>query len=921
MLRLPLLHIFALVSLLSVGACDIRGSFEKHMREGKAALDKKNYNTAIIELKNAAGKNPSDAEARYLLGTAYTELGDFLTAEKELRNAKKLAFDSAKTDAALGKALLGLGKYREVLDEIQANPDYPHPILAEIFSLRGMAYLGITQISEARTHFLKAQDFAPQLASADLGLVQVLMAENKLSEAQVLNNQVLAKHANYAPAWALQGDLLVAQAQAAPAIAAYQKALALTPRYFVAQVKLASLFADTRQIENAQKQINELKKISPRHPLTNHLQARVYYMQRNYRAAEEAILSALKANAHYGPSLLLAGAIAHVQGSYEQAEKHLAQVLDEYPRHLYARKLLATTQLKMGQIQNALSTLKPLLDDKSPDPGALFLAGEAQMAAGEYSLANQYFAKAAALDPKNAAFRTSLGRSWLASGDAEKGLAELESATLLDPSHKADAVLIVTYLGKKEYDKALEAIAALEKKDPNNAITFNLKGGAYLGKKDWANARKSFERALAIQPTYFPAAVNLAQLDIKEKNPQAARKHFEAILAKDKNNLQAMLALADLALHSGLEQEYISWLNKAVAAHAGALQPRKLLTHYYLKKKDFPKALGRARQAQAANPKDLDALDLLGSAQLAAGEKDSAVATYRQLVASAPQSPVAYYKLAAAQAAAKDAVGAENSLRTALGLKADYVEAQVALAMLKLQGGQTNEALGIARQIQRQSGKSPLGFALEGDIFLQQKKYKEAAGAYEKAAAVRNYSALAVKLYQVQSLAGEAKKAEAGLQQWIKMHPDDVNARWQLAQGYLNSGKTKQAIEQYELILQKGSKNVLVMNNLAALYQQEKDPRALPLAESAFKLKPDSAILADTLGWILIEQGKNERGLELLQKAATLAPKNPQIAYHYAVALAKSGNKEKARERLEALLASGQAFPDKEQARTFLKNL
>ena len=92
---------------------------------------------------------------------------------------------------------------------------------------------------------------------------------------------------------------------------------------------------------------------------------------------------------------------------------------------------------------------------------------------------------------------------------------------------------------------------------------------------------------------------------------------------------------------------------------------------------------------------------------------------------------------------------------------------------------------------------------------------------------------------------------------------------------------------------QKQPDNVLVLNNLAWAYQQVKDPRALETAERAYKLKPDNAAVADTLGWMLVEQGNTTRGLELLQKAVAAAPKALEIRYHLAQAWVKSGDKVK----------------------------
>ena len=194
----------------------------------------------------------------------------------------------------------------------------------------------------------------------------------------------------------------------------------------------------------------------------------------------------------------------------------------------------------------------------------------------------------------------------------------------------------------------MHAVEALEKKQPKNPATFNLKGAVYLGKNDVANARKSFEQALALEPTSVAAAMNLAQLDLLEKNPEAARQRFQGILAKDNTNVQAMMGLAGIAAATAQEAEYVAWLEKAAKAGPSAVRPRVLLANYYLQKNDVRKALAMAREAQTANPNNAQALDLLGTAQLAAGEKQNAVVTYSNLAKLVPKNPVVHYKLATA---------------------------------------------------------------------------------------------------------------------------------------------------------------------------------------------------------------------------------------------------------------------------------
>ena len=66
-----------------------------------------------------------------------------------------------------------------------------------------------------------------------------------------------------------------------------------------------------------------------------------------------------------------------------------------------------------------------------------------------------------------------------------------------------------------------------------------------------AAARVAFTKAVELSPTYLPAIVNLARLDIAEKKPADARKRLEALVAKDPKNEQALLALADVMARTG----------------------------------------------------------------------------------------------------------------------------------------------------------------------------------------------------------------------------------------------------------------------------------------------------------------------------------------------------------------------------------
>src|SRR5260370_7249472 len=163
---------------------------------------------------------------------------------------------------------------------------------------------------------------------------------------------------------------------------------------------------------------------------------------------------------------------------------------------------------------------------------------------------------------------------------------------------------------------------------------------------------------------------------------------------------------------------------------------------------------------------------------------------------------------------------------------------------------------------------------------MAQKQFAPALKVYEKALAINNHGIIAVKMYKALSAAGNGKEAEARLVQWLKDQPGDVNARVFLAASYVMAKRNKQAIEQYQLVLQADPKNIRALNDLAWLYQQEKDPRALATAEQAYQLKPDNPEIMDTLGWILVDQDKPARAADLLPKPVQPPPPSPSIRYH-----------------------------------------
>jgi len=676
-------------------------------------------------------------------------------------------------------------------------------------------------------------------------------------------------------------------------------------------------------LEKASAEVEALEKMAPKDPRTSYAKALLLTEQRKFAAAREAILQVLKVAPEHVPSLMLAGMAAFHSGAYPEAESHLRKAVFNAPNALEAKRLLAVTHLRMGQTELALSEVRELLTQAGKDPNILALAGEAYLANGDVAGAARQYEQAKALAPDNARVQTRLANIRFAAGDPARGIAELESASASHPEeYQADLALVANYLLQRQPDKALEALQALEKKQPDNPLTHNLRGLALVLKLDYAGARASFERAAQLRPNDMAAIVNLAQLDLREKKFDAARKRYEALLKKEPGNEQALLGLAVLLRVAGANpQEIEKLLKQSVASNPASPSARASLINYYLRGRDYKGALAAAQDAQVALPNSPEMVQALGVAQLAAGETRQAIATFTRLAELAPKAPEPEVLLARAHMAAKQPDEAIKALRAVLALRPDLASAQRDIAAIYVATGRHKDALHEARAVQAENPKQPFGYALEAEVYVAQKKWDSAERAYREALKKFDLPELVARTHTVMEAAGKRSEAEALAEDWIKRHPNDASVLAYLAEGDIAAKRYESAAQRYHSALERQPNNALFLNNLAWATKELKQPRALEYAERAHELAPDSPQIMDTLGSILFEKGQSERGLELLGRAAELAPDAYQIRLNFAKALIKAGRKGAARKELEVLAKLDSQLPIQQEAAALLAGL
>ena len=917
----PLNRTAAAVALaLALAACG--KSPEQHFANAQQLVQKRDYRAAVIELKSVLQAQPDNRDARQLLGEVLFKSAAYPDAEKELARARSLGAADEQVLPALAEIYLKLGEPQKTLDLAVPASGLSPDSLARLHAMRAEALLSLGKREEAERSLATAAQASPNQPALLLTQAKLALIDRDKARAEALVDHALKQDPAHTDALYMKGAFLGYDDKADEAAEVYRRILVNDPNQFRAHLALANLYAKQGKINDADAAVHAAEKIAPKAPVVMHARGTLELQRGKLDKASATLLEVLRATPNHLPTMLAYAMASYGQGHYEQSMSYAGKVLGALPGNLLATRILAGSQLRTGDVKSALVTVKAGLAQHPDDARLLAIAGDAQLRTGNYAQAMDYLDRAAELDPDNPAIRTRQAEGHFAAGDEDAALAELEAAAdLSDKAGQADLALVMLHLRSKDYDQALDAIAKLEKKLPDNPVTYNLRAAALIGKDDRAGARKALEKALVIEPRFYPAAANLARLDLADKKPEAARKRFEGILAHDKGNVKAMMALAGLAAAEKNEKDQLAWLEKAAKADPRAVPPRAALVQHHLAKKETQKALALARETAAANPDSLPAMGLLGTTQLATGDAGAATATFGRLVQKAPRSPEAHLHLALAQVAGKQPGPARDSLKKALQLKPDFLKAQDALMRLELTEKRPDAALQIARQIQAQQPGSSVGFEREAAILLSENRLPEAAKALDQALAKGAGPAALIRLHRTLATMGNSQAADQRLTDWLKRHPDDTAVRAYAAEAYMVANRNREAIALYEGLVKANPGSFTALNNLANLYQREKDARALATAEQALKLAPDHPGVQDTLGWILLEQGELSRASALLAKAAGRVPQSGTIRYHYGVALARSGKKAEAKKELQAAIGSGQKFAELDAAKALLASL
>lgn len=892
------------------------------LREADVAASTGDRMTAGIHIKNALGLEPSNRELRVRHGLLLLDGGDFNGALDEFTKAQELGAPRDQVMPLLARTLIAKRQYQAALDVTAPLPgreaDAP-----SLIAQRAHAMFFLGRNEQAREAYRIALSVDPAQTDALLGEARLALVDRKQDVALKMAEKAVASGPRNADALALLGDLKRVHGDEAGAARAYEQAVAITPGANAVRLSLASVLIGQEAYDKAIAQIVVVLKGVPDSPTANFLYSMIEFKRGRYVEARNLAVKVLNVQGSHTPSLLIVGASAFLGRDYPVAEKALRQALIRAPNNVYARKLLGASLVRTRQSRAAIEELTPLLKRFPNDRDLLATLGEAYLDLNDFNRATGFLERAASIAPKDPGVRVQLGRSRLAAGELDRAVAELESANVLSPQlREAKVLLAMTHLRRREFDRVVQSIDELKESAAKNPVALNLLGAAYVGKKDFVIATRHFEQALAIDPAYMPAVMNLVQVDLLERDDRAAIRRLEKAVQHSPHNMRAMLTLGSLlSTRRETREDALRWIERAVESHPGSAEPLLALARFHLQQGASKAALEATGRALQTSVTSVELLDTLGQLQMQAGSARQALDTYIRLVSENPDLPMAHLRLGLVQAQVGNAAAARQSLRKAIELEPNGFEAKSHLAQFEAKIGNIPAALALAEDVIRKLPKSSVGYSVKGDVLIHAKRYADAIRAFEQAFTYQRTPVFALKLHQAHAFAGSIERGEKVVDDWLRDNPKDWATRRFVADYSFGVRRFRVAQAHYEVLVDAYPREQQLLNNLALAYDALNDPRAMRMAEQAYQLNPHNPYVADTVGWLLVRAGRTERARDVLKEAVERAPDIPDIRYHYGVALSKLGHRKEARSELERAFSLRGRVSQEAEAKALLEAL
>jgi putative PEP-CTERM system TPR-repeat lipoprotein len=769
------------------------------------------------------------------------------------------------------------------------------------------------------------------------------------------------------PAWLVLGaacsgppsDQLLADARGAIAAGELRTAeihlknlLQAEPDHATARVLLGEVALKTGDLPGAEQNLRRALSLGADAALLPLAESLIAQRKFEEALAELASAPELEGSARVS-RLSLEGAAQRGLGRREEAEAAYRAALRVDPTSAQVRSELAVLLMESQRAEAATSLVGEVLADQPDFVPALMVRASLEIAAAQPTAAEATLQRVVELEGTKVPATVTHAMALAQLTEVQLGLGKVDAAAvtadaLLAIASQAPAARYVkaaVEVRQNELDAAERRLEALIADAPEYWPAYRLLGGINISQQQAGQALMYLRTAVNNNPTDSAARLELAELYIREGDVDQAKQLIEAGQSGGVVGDGLFFAFAGRASRqAGLDEQAAQFFSQSEAALPDDAQQLVGLSSLYVAAGEFERAVRVLQSASFGDEQgellrnyllalvqvrqgDLDAADataqrvaeaqpaagwplnLRGTIALLAGKLDLARDHLARALEIDPRDTGALLNAARVAAARNEPAAARDYLERVTEIDAGNTAAYVGLAELAA----ARRDFATAQTWVDRLPVSPLRSRLEAELLAAQGRFDDAAAAFNRAFETQPSADLAVRAYDSSKRAGRPNP-EAKLLAWNANNPRDPTSNFMLGSVALESGQQAAAIARYEAVLAVNPKHAPSLNNLAWLFSQAGDERAVDYAERAYAAEPNNPAIADTLGWLLVQRGDASRGLPLLATAAERLADQAEVQYHWGVALAETGDTDKALAALDAALAGNADFAGRDDA-------
>jgi predicted Zn-dependent protease len=599
------------------------------------------------------------------------------------------------------------------------------------------------------------------------------------------------------------------------------------------------------------------------------------------------------------------------QGAYNEAMVELKNVLSDTPSDARALLLVGRTNLQLGNFDAAAKAVESA-EHAHADAAAVFdLRAQLLLYQGEHQQLLAMLDGNPTLAARNSALRAQ------ALGGLDRCTEALPLARSLIIADAAEAaariVLAECYARRGNRERALRELQTGVAAAPRNADLQmalgrlqQLLGMRTEAEKSWdASAQYAAGQLTLPQQAILYSA--LADLQIARNDAAALRKTHQRLLQLAPNSTITQLVGARALLMEGKANEAVAALRPIAIAAPALPATHAMLASAYITQENFEQARQEVAWIEQNAP----------NAQL----RDAVKQGFDLSAQKVPDGEERWMHVAALQTALGQTEQARAALARAGSAAPSSPRPLLALARLELSAGNSAGASAIAADLAKKFPDDSRVQAVRADTLASSGDFAAANSVLGALRDKAESAPLAVALHRVRA-AGKLPDANEPLISWLARNPRDPAVRGLLAESFRKAGDNVQAIEQYEALVSQRPNDAVGLNNLAWLYYQERDHRAVETAKRAWEIQSKNPAVADTYGWLLTEAGSVPEGVEILAKADALGGvAQPELRFHYVQALARNGNRAQAQALLKELMDESPEIPGKTETSKLLQSL